>query len=78
MLTETLANPRWLRSHQAARYLSVPLSTLSKRRLTGDGPPFSKFGRLVIYDRLEIDQWLADRSQHSTSDSQFYAEHDES
>jgi predicted DNA-binding transcriptional regulator AlpA len=34
-------------------------STWQKRRLSGDGPPFIRLGRLVRYRRSEVEAWLA-------------------
>jgi predicted DNA-binding transcriptional regulator AlpA len=34
-------------------------STWQKKRLTGDGPPFIRIGRLVRYRRSEVEAWLA-------------------
>ena len=44
-------------------------STWQKARLTGDGPPFVRLGRLVRYRKADVVQWLASRPLfHSTSD----------
>jgi hypothetical protein len=44
-------------------------STLAKLRCYGGGPRFAKAGpRLVIYDKADLDAWLASRLCHSTSD----------
>jgi predicted DNA-binding transcriptional regulator AlpA len=58
-----------LRPPEAARYLRMAVSTLAKLRCYGGGPRFAKAGpRLVIYDRADLDAWLADRICHSTSE----------
>jgi predicted DNA-binding transcriptional regulator AlpA len=45
-------------------------STWQKRRLSGNGPPFIKLGRLVRYRQSEFEAWLAAiPSQQSTSDT---------
>jgi predicted DNA-binding transcriptional regulator AlpA len=45
-------------------------STWQKRRLSGNGPPFIKLGRLVRYRQSEFQAWLAAiPSQQSTSDT---------
>lgn len=50
-----------LKAVEAASYLRVSRSTLSKWRMNGSGPPFHRCGpRLVYYCREEIDRWLSD------------------
>lgn len=60
---------RWLRTTDAARYSGLSASTLTKLRLTGDGPPYAKAGRAVVYAATDIDEWLESRRRTSTSDS---------
>jgi len=40
----------------------------AKIRVSGDSPPFYKVGRQVLYDRADLDAWLAERRRRSTSD----------
>ncbi len=47
-----------LTEREAALYLKSSCSTLSKRRLTGDGPPFFKIGRAIRYRRIDLDAWI--------------------
>ena len=59
---------RILRTDEAAEYCGLAKSTLEKKRLTGDGPPFVRLGvRAVGYDRNALDNWLDSRSCTSTS-----------
>jgi predicted DNA-binding transcriptional regulator AlpA len=58
---------RRLRTPAAAEYLGYSESTLEKKRLTGDGPPFIRLGRAVVYDTRDLDAWLAARRASSTS-----------
>jgi predicted DNA-binding transcriptional regulator AlpA len=62
---------RRLRTKEAAHYLGYSESTLEKKRLTGDGPPFIRLGRggTVVYDTHDLDAWLAARRVGSTSES---------
>ena len=61
---------RYLRVAEAAKYIGLTASTLAKKRLRGDGPPYYKAGpRIVLYDVRDIDFWLASRRRHSTSES---------
>jgi predicted DNA-binding transcriptional regulator AlpA len=58
-----------MRSPEAAAYLRMAESTLAKLRCYGGGPRYSKVGpRLVIYDRADLDAYLADRMCRSTSE----------
>jgi len=59
---------RRLRTPAAADYLGYSESTLEKKRLTGDGPPFIRLGRSIVYDTRDLDTWLAGRRATSTSD----------
>ena len=44
-------------------------SSWQKARLTGDGPPFVRLGRLVRYRSSDVEAWLAARpALRSTSD----------
>jgi predicted DNA-binding transcriptional regulator AlpA len=58
-----------MRTPEAAHYIALAESTLTKMRLTGDGPPFCKVGpRAVAYRRADLDAWLETRVRRSTSD----------
>lgn len=64
-----------MRTPQAANYVALASSTLTKMRLTGDGPPFIKVGsRAVAYRKADLDSWLAARVRRSTSDTSPMAE----
>ena len=54
---------------EAAHYLGISASTLSKLRVFGGGPKFHKLGRRVVYDSSDLDDWFAARQRSSTSDS---------
>ena len=59
---------RKLNSPEAAEYPGISVSTLSKRRVDGDGPKYLKLGRRVVYDTLDLDGWLDTRRRASTAD----------
>jgi predicted DNA-binding transcriptional regulator AlpA len=59
---------RRLRTLAAADYVGYSESTLEKKRLTGEGPPFIRLGRAVVYDTRDLDAWLAARRARSTSE----------
>jgi excisionase family DNA binding protein len=52
----------------AAAYVGLAVQTLAKMRVSGESPPFYKLGRQVLYDRAELDEWVAARRRRSTSD----------
>ena len=51
----------------AAEYAGLSVSFFNRARLAGDGPVFLKLGRRVVYDRADLDSWLASRKRRSTS-----------
>ena len=52
---------------ELARYLRVSASSLSKWRLTGNGPKFIKIGHKVAYRQSDIDAYLARQTRGSTA-----------
>lgn len=57
----------------AAAYLGMSVSYLNQARLTGRGPVYLKIGRKVFYDRSDLDAFLGDCRQRSTSDQRAVA-----
>lgn len=54
---------------EAASRLKISKHTLNRWRVTGEGPPFKKYGpRLVRYAERELDAWGATRTHGSTSE----------
>ncbi len=58
----------WMRPPQTAAYLKSSTSTLAKQRLRGDGVPYTKLGRNVLYAKRDCDEYLASRRRLSTSE----------
>ena len=58
----------WFRTPEAAAYIRLSASTLAKMRVRGDGPAYIKAGRAVLYDRRDLDAWLAAHRRRSTSE----------
>jgi predicted DNA-binding transcriptional regulator AlpA len=59
-----------LDDRELERRTGAKRSTWQKKRLTGDGPPFIRLGRLVRYRQSEFEAWLAAiPSLRSTSDT---------
>ncbi|RMF11364.1 MAG: DNA-binding protein [Alphaproteobacteria bacterium] len=63
-----MQNEAFLTTQQAAGYTKLAVSTLTKKRLTGEGPAFVKIGRRVVYRRQDLDEWLERHRRMSTSD----------
>lgn len=57
-----------LDEEQAGALLGLSISTLQKRRLTGDGPAYIKMGRAVRYQPSAIRAFIAAREVRSTSE----------
>jgi predicted DNA-binding transcriptional regulator AlpA len=63
MNTDTL-----LTVEDAASHLKISKHTLNRWRVTGEGPPFIKYGpRLVRYLVTALDAWALDRMYANTS-----------
>jgi len=65
----TMPDKRYLSSTETARHLRLSNSWLAKSRLTGDGPPYIKAGRSVLYDLEDLEEWMNTRKRRSTSDT---------
>jgi excisionase family DNA binding protein len=63
MTSDTYLTPR-----EAASYLRTSTSTLAKRRLSSDGPAFTRIGRAIRYRREDLDAYMAGRLVRSTSE----------
>jgi hypothetical protein len=44
---------------EAAEIVRRPESTLAYWRHRGEGPPYAKVGRRVLYRRLDVEAWLS-------------------
>jgi predicted DNA-binding transcriptional regulator AlpA len=53
---------------RAAKALSLSETWLEQMRLKGNGPPFVKIGRRVLYRPEDVSDWLAANLRRSTSD----------
>jgi hypothetical protein len=62
------AAKKYLPNNEAADHLGLGHQTLPKMRLRGDGPPFLKFGRRVMYAIEDLDEWARSRRRRSTSE----------
>jgi len=60
--------PRFLRTPEAARFLSLSGRTLEKHRTYGTGPAYRKIGGRVVYALEDLQAWAARGAKTSTSD----------
>ena len=61
-------SPRYLRTAEAARYLSLSPRTLEKHRTYGTGPAYRKIGGRVVYAVADLSAWADIGTRTSTSD----------
>ncbi len=60
--------PRYLRTPEAARFLSLSGRTLEKHRTYGTGPAYRKLGGRVVYSVDDLQAWAQRGAVTSTSD----------
>jgi predicted DNA-binding transcriptional regulator AlpA len=60
--------PRFLRTPEAAQFLSLSYRTLEKHRLYGTGPKYRKIGARVVYAVEDLTAWADRGAKRSTSD----------
>ena len=51
--------PRFLRTKEAAEFLSLSARTLEKHRTYGTGPAYRKLGGRVVYAIDDLEAWAA-------------------
>ena len=59
---------RYLRTAEAARFLSLSPRTLEKHRIYGTGPAYRKIGGRVVYAVADLSAWADLGARMSTSD----------
>jgi predicted DNA-binding transcriptional regulator AlpA len=52
---------------EVSHLLGKSKSWLAKMRMSGDGPPYVKVGRSVLYELGELNTWILNRRRTSTS-----------
>lgn len=52
----------YLTTEQVGEYLQVPVNTIYKWRVQGDGPRAARIGRHLRWSLEEVDRWVAERS----------------
>lgn len=60
--------PRYLRTKEAAAFLSLSARTLEKHRTYGTGPAYRKLGGRVVYTIDDLQAWAERGAVTSTSD----------
>ncbi|ETW14572.1 hypothetical protein ATO8_01645 [Roseivivax marinus] len=60
--------PRYLRTKEAAQFLSLSARTLEKHRTYGTGPAYHKLGGRVVYSIDDLETWVQRGAVTSTSD----------
>lgn len=60
--------PRFLRTKEAATFLSLSARTLEKHRTYGTGPAYRKLGGRVVYAIDDLQAWANRGAMTSTSD----------
>lgn len=60
--------PRFLRTKEAAHFLSLSGRTLEKHRTYGTGPAYRKLGGRVVYAVDDLQAWAGRGAVTSTSD----------
>ena len=60
--------PRFLRTKEAATFLSLSARTLEKHRTYGTGPAYRKLGGRVVYSVDDLQAWAERGVKQSTSD----------
>ena len=58
----------YMNTVEAARYLGLSAKTLSRYRVSGDGPVFCRFNTRIRYRREDLDAWAVTRRRASTAD----------
>jgi predicted DNA-binding transcriptional regulator AlpA len=59
----------FLNQRETAEILRLSERTLERHRLSGEGPPFVKLGRRVVYRRSDIEAWTRANTRRSTSEA---------
>jgi excisionase family DNA binding protein len=54
---------------ELAELIRVSERTLERWRVQGDGVPFVKLGRRVLYRRTDVEEWIASHVVSSTSEA---------
>jgi excisionase family DNA binding protein len=59
------ADGTYMNLKEAARYLKMSSSTMYKHTSAGRLPFCKPFGKLIVFNKAQLDKWIADRSNSS-------------
>jgi predicted DNA-binding transcriptional regulator AlpA len=48
----------WIDTKEVSKRTGLSVKTLKHYRLDGEGPPFSKIGRRVVYQVADVENWM--------------------
>jgi hypothetical protein len=65
----TFRDEALLNTSEAAKKLGLSASWLTKARMSGDGPPYLKICKRVLYRPSDLWTWLEAHHRRSTSDA---------
>lgn len=68
MMTSKAPPFRYLRTPEAARFLSLSPRTMEKHRLYGTGPRYRKLGGRVVYSIPDLQDWADQNIRICSSD----------
>jgi hypothetical protein len=60
----------YLTSRELAELLRIEEQTIRVHRVRGTGPSFVRIGNRVLYRRVDVERWLADRTFQSTAEAE--------
>lgn len=58
--------PKFMRTPEAAKLLSLSVRTLEKHRCKGTGPAYRKLGGRVVYTVADLTEWIEEKRRRST------------
>jgi hypothetical protein len=68
-----MSQDRKLSTAEAAVEFGIPVNTLIKARINGDGPKFQKFGNSsnspIRYNRSDVEKWVKEKTFVSVAES---------
>ena len=64
---DTQMERRLLTTREVAEILRTSSGQIANMRMRGEGPPYPKFSRRVLYDIKDLEQWL-DRHKQKTAE----------
>ena len=74
MDSQAILPSEYLRTPEAANYLSLSPQFLEVCRHRGEGPPYVKIGRAIRYRRSALDDWMTARESGPRPAGAFTAE----